>query len=105
MDLTTQQRARASETALEVRELVVKGLARLISANTDSGVKHSLAYAYDQDPMKKIIFTKVFARVMGQGTKFDSPETSAPVAARSRLSEMIKGPDVRATSTTWLCEC
>ena len=97
------QRGRPSDTVLEVRELVIKGLARLISANAESGVKHSLAVAYEPDPLKKLIFTKVFSRVMGQGTKLDTPEISAPVAARSRLLEMIKGPDVRLCSPWPVC--
>ncbi|KAI0026518.1 hypothetical protein K488DRAFT_92409 [Vararia minispora EC-137] len=50
-----------SKMVLEVCELVVKGLAQLISANTpESSMKHSLAFAYDQDLTKKVIFMKVF---------------------------------------------
>lgn len=89
------QRGRLNEVALEVRELVIQGLARLICANTESGVKHSLAFAYDLDPLKKLIFIKVFSRVMIQSPKLDAPEARAPLVARSRLFEMIKGPDVR----------
>ncbi|KAI0027127.1 hypothetical protein K488DRAFT_62612 [Vararia minispora EC-137] len=67
--LLNSQRGRGSEMVLEVHKLVVKGLAWLISTNTESGVKHSLAFAYDQDVTKKVIFVKVFVWVMGQGTK------------------------------------
>lgn len=73
---------------VELRDLVIEGLARLISANTESGVKHSLALAYDGDTSKRIIFAHVFARVMGQGATFESAESSAILGSRSRLCEV-----------------
>lgn len=72
----------------ELRELIISGLASLISANTDFGVKHCLPLAYDVDPVKQTIFTHVFARVLGQGIQL-SPRESPPGSSRqSKLCEV-----------------
>ncbi|KAA1466679.1 hypothetical protein DENSPDRAFT_831556 [Dentipellis sp. KUC8613] len=86
----------------EVRELVVEGLSRLISANTESGVKHSLALAYDDSIGKRIIFAQVFARVMGQGANFGTEDHSTTLSAQARLFELVRGPDV--TLAVAICE-
>ncbi|KAI0040644.1 hypothetical protein FA95DRAFT_1647858 [Auriscalpium vulgare] len=92
---------RSSQQIAELQELVIEALSRLISANTESGVKHSLAMAYDSDLRQRVIFAHVFARVMGQGAKFDTPDTTA-TAGRSRLCELVKGPDI--TLALAICE-
>ena len=79
---------RASQRDSEIRDLVIEGLSRLISANTETGIKHSLALAYDDDIGKRAIFTHVFARVMGQGAKFETQENSAMSGAKSQLCEV-----------------
>ena len=77
-----------SQREAEIRELVVEALSRLISANPESGVKHSLSMAYDPDPRQRLIFSYVFARVMGQGAKFEAQETPVSFSGRSRLCEV-----------------
>ncbi|KAI0065862.1 hypothetical protein BV25DRAFT_1988944 [Artomyces pyxidatus] len=96
----SQQPAR-SEKQAKLQELVIEALSRLISANTESGVKHSLAMAYDADLRQRLIFAHVFARVMGQGAKFDPPDHSN-LSGRSRLCELVKGPDI--TLALAICE-
>ena len=86
--VTGPQRMRLAHRDAELHELVIEGLSRLISANTDSGVKHSLAMAHDVDIGKRIIFSHVFARVMGQGAKFVSPDASVTQIGKSRLCEV-----------------
>ena len=66
----------------------MEALSRLISANPESGVKHSLSMAYDPDPRQRLIFSYVFARVMGQGAKFEAQETPVSFTGRSRLCEV-----------------
>ena len=66
----------------------MEALSRLISANPESGVKHSLSMAYDPDPRQRLIFSYVFARVMGQGAKFEAQETPVSFSGRSRLCEV-----------------
>lgn len=79
---------RISQREAELRELVITGLAHLVSANTESGFKQCLPLAYDQDNRKRTIFAHVFARVIGQGTKFDPEDRSATVARHTRLCEV-----------------
>ncbi|KXN84411.1 Neurofibromin, partial [Leucoagaricus sp. SymC.cos] len=57
---------------VEIREMVITGLANLVSANSEIGFKQCLPLAYDQDKRKKVIFAHVFARVIGQGTTFNA---------------------------------
>ena len=79
---------RFSQRESELRELVITGLAHLVSANTESGFKQCLPLAYDQDNRKRTIFARVFARVIGQGTKFDPEDRSAAASRHARLIEV-----------------
>jgi hypothetical protein len=96
----------------ELRDLVITGIAHLVSANTEIGFKHCLPLAYDLSPQRRIIFARVFARVLGQGTKLDAPERQVSLAPQARLREvcgresliygtslthcvqLVRGPDV-----------
>lgn len=75
----------------EIRELVITGLANLVSANSEIGFKQCLPLAYDQDKRKKVIFAHVFARVIGQGTTFNAEERSAAQSRNARLVELVRG--------------
>ncbi|KAF8872759.1 hypothetical protein BD779DRAFT_1679537 [Infundibulicybe gibba] len=86
----------------EIRELVITGLAYLVSANTESGFKHCLPLAYDPDNSKRTIFAHVFARVIGQGTKFDPEDRSTTVARHTRLCELVRGSGLALAMT--ICE-
>jgi hypothetical protein len=79
---------RDSQREAEVRELVITGLAHLVSANTESGFKQCLSLAYDDKNRKRSIFAHVFARVLSQGTKFDPEDRSATLVRHTRLSEV-----------------
>jgi neurofibromin 1 len=78
-----------SQREADLRELVVTGLSHLVKANPAYGFKHCFSLAYDQDIRKQIIFARVFARVLADGTKFESPG-SAGLIKRSPLSEVSK---------------
>ncbi|KAG5352330.1 hypothetical protein C0989_002775 [Termitomyces sp. Mn162] len=82
------QRIRISQKEANVRELVITGLAHLVSANTESGFKQCLPLAYDEDNRKRAIFAHVFARVIGQGTTFEPEDRSAFSDRNNRLREM-----------------
>lgn len=100
-EMSMKQRPMSQREA-EICELVVEALSRLISANPESGVKHSLSMAYDPDPRQRLIFSFVFARVMGQGAKFEAQEAPVSFSGRSRLCELVKGPDI--TLALAICE-
>ncbi|KAG7097519.1 hypothetical protein E1B28_004862 [Marasmius oreades] len=89
-----QSKTRASNRETEVRELVITGLSHLVSANTESGFKQCLPLAYNEDNRKRTIFAHVFARVIGQGTKFDPEDRSPSITRQSRLAELVKESDL-----------
>ncbi|CDO69579.1 hypothetical protein BN946_scf184759.g19 [Trametes cinnabarina] len=86
----------------ELRELLIDGLASLVSANTECGVKHCLALADDPDPSKRLIFAYIFTRVLKQGITFSQYEETPVIARQSRLCELVKGPD--PTLALAICE-
>ncbi|TFK62722.1 hypothetical protein BDN72DRAFT_964371 [Pluteus cervinus] len=96
------QKMRFSQRESELRELVITGLAHLVSANTESGFKQCLPLAYDQDNRKRTIFARVFARVIGQGTKFDPEDRSAAASRHARLIELVRGYEMALAMT--ICE-
>ncbi|KNZ78617.1 Neurofibromin [Termitomyces sp. J132] len=96
------QRIRISQKEANVRELVITGLAHLVSANTESGFKQCLPLAYDEDNRKRAIFAHVFARVIGQGTTFEPEDRSAFSDRNNRLRELVKGSDMALALT--ICE-
>jgi hypothetical protein len=84
----TSQKLRVSQRMAELRDLVVTGLSHLVRANPLSGFKQCLHLAYDVDPQKRVIFAHVFARVLGQGTRFDHQNNSPAALRQARLREV-----------------
>ena len=82
------QKLRVSQKEAELRDLVITGLAHLVSANSESGFKQCLPLAYDPDARKRTIFAHVFARVIGQGTVFDPEDKSVTKARNAALCEV-----------------
>lgn len=75
----------------DLRELIINGLASLISANPEYGVKHCLPMTFDADPAMRVVFAHAFARVVGQGLKFEKPiQTSTN--KQSKLCEVRSAP-------------
>ncbi|KAG6857003.1 hypothetical protein H0H87_011097 [Tephrocybe sp. NHM501043] len=93
------QKMRVSQKEADLRELVITGLAHLVSANTESGFKQCLPLAYDEDNRKRAIFAHVFARVIGQGTTFEPEDRSAFNERNNRLCELVKGSDMALALT------
>ena len=70
-------------------------MSHLVIGNPDAGLKLGLALAYDSDPAKRAIFGYVFSRVLKKGTKFETKDSGTDAIRRSRLCELVKGPNVR----------
>jgi hypothetical protein len=85
---TSLQKPHVSQKESELRDLVITGLAHLVSANSECGFKQCLPLAYDPDARKRTIFAHVFARVIGQGTVFDPEEKSLTKARNAALCEV-----------------
>ncbi|KAF9527976.1 hypothetical protein CPB83DRAFT_363170 [Crepidotus variabilis] len=88
------QKMHTSQKEADLRELVITGLAHLVTANSESGFKQCLPLAYDPDNRKRTIFAHVFARVIGQGTVFDSKDKSMMKARFQSLCELVKGSEM-----------
>ena len=73
---------------LDLRELIINGLASLISANAEFGIKHCLPMTYDADPAQRVIFAHVFARVVAKGIRFDPQKEQSTGAKQDRLVEV-----------------
>lgn len=78
----------------DLREVVINGLASLISANTEIGVKQCLPLTDDPDPAQRTIFAHVFARVVAKGIQFDPQEPETSDDKKSKLSEVSFPTDV-----------
>ncbi|KAJ6560168.1 hypothetical protein B0H19DRAFT_1376000 [Mycena capillaripes] len=85
---------RVAQREAELRELVITGLSHLVGSNSEHGFKQCLPLAYDSDNRKRMIFANVFARVIGQGTKFDVEDRSTSPGRNNRLAELVKGSDM-----------
>ncbi|KAJ2930404.1 hypothetical protein H1R20_g6694, partial [Candolleomyces eurysporus] len=101
---SVHQRMRVSQKEAELRELVITGLTHLVSANSESGFKQCLHLAYDPDPRKRTIFAHVFARVIGEGTNFETPERPSPMNRQARFAELLRGYDVGMVLAMTMCE-
>ncbi|KAI9574812.1 hypothetical protein HD554DRAFT_2201766 [Boletus coccyginus] len=100
---SVQKRVPVCQKEADVRELVITGLSHLVVANSENGVKHCIALAYDSDLRKRTIFVHVFARVLGKGTKFEPQRNPELQARRDQLRELVKGSDMVLAMV--ICEC
>ncbi|KIY51663.1 hypothetical protein FISHEDRAFT_36865 [Fistulina hepatica ATCC 64428] len=89
-----QHKMRISQREAELRELVMAGLAHLVSSNTENGFKQCLSLAYSEDVRKRTIFAHVFARVISEGTKFDADDIAVTSNRHTKLSEIMKNSDM-----------
>ncbi|KAJ7181585.1 hypothetical protein C8R43DRAFT_1229418 [Mycena crocata] len=92
--LSLTKKNRVAQREAELRELCITGLAHLVGSNSEHGFKQCLPLAYDPDNKKRGIFANVFARVIGQGTKFDLEDRSPNPGRHNRLSELVKGSNM-----------
>ncbi|KAG1755407.1 hypothetical protein EDB19DRAFT_1661084 [Suillus lakei] len=98
-----QKKMQASQREADIRDLVITGLSHLVISNSENAVKHCITSAYDGDMRKRTIFVHVFARVLGQGTKFEAQGNPELQARRDQLRELVKGSDMVLAMV--ICEC
>ncbi|KAI0340881.1 hypothetical protein BDW22DRAFT_1485833 [Trametopsis cervina] len=90
---TTFSQSRGSGKETDFREMIINGMAALITANTEIGVKQCLPMTDVADPAQRIIFAHVFARVVAKGIQFEPQVIQNSAAKHSKLTELIKGAD------------
>ncbi|KAH7931340.1 hypothetical protein BV22DRAFT_1124264 [Leucogyrophana mollusca] len=98
-----QKKMQASQREADVRDMVITGLSHLVISNSDNGVKHCITSAYDIDIRKRTIFVHVFARVLGQGARFEPQGNAELQARRNQLRDLVKGSDMILAMV--ICEC
>lgn len=78
----------------------------MVGANSEGGFKQCLPLAYDPDNRKRMIFAHVFARVIGQGTIFESKDKSILKARFQALCDVghifSVITDTKLFSASWL---
>ncbi|KAI5118442.1 hypothetical protein M0805_000576 [Coniferiporia weirii] len=99
---SSNQRKMYQEREIGLRDLVISGLAHLLSMNTDIGLKHFLPLGYDPDPAKRTIFCRVISRVMDLGGRLETHNDSMVGGRRTRIGELVKGCDM--TLVLAICE-
>jgi hypothetical protein len=87
------KQTRINSRDTDLRELIINGLASLISANTEFGIKHCLPMTYDADPAHRVIFAHVFARVVSRGIRFNPQEEQKTSIKQSKLCEVCSNLD------------
>lgn len=93
----------ASQREADVRDMVITGLSHLVISNSENAVKHCIASAYDGDIKKRTIFVHVFARVLGQGTKFETQGNPELQARRNQLREVRSHCITSQIKLTFMC--
>ncbi|KAH8826519.1 hypothetical protein DL96DRAFT_1529897 [Flagelloscypha sp. PMI_526] len=97
------KKMRQSQREALLRSEIITGLAYLVSANPDVGFKQLLPMAYDSDSRRKVIFTQVFAKVVGEGgTRFEGGPEDGIKGAKGKLCELVKSQDLVLTLA--ICE-
>ncbi|KAJ7167823.1 hypothetical protein C8R46DRAFT_1350755 [Mycena filopes] len=92
--LSLTRKNRVAQREAELRELVITGLSHLVGSNSEHGFKQCLPLAYDPDSKKRAIFARVFAKVIGQGTKFDIEDRVVSPGKNNKLLDLVKGSNM-----------
>lgn len=100
---TSHSQSKMPNKDVDLRELIINGLASLISANTEFGIKHCLPMTYDADPAQRVIFAHVFARVVAKGIRFDPQKEPTAGAKQDKLVELIKNGETELALA--ICSC
>ncbi|EKM59988.1 uncharacterized protein PHACADRAFT_115378 [Phanerochaete carnosa HHB-10118-sp] len=100
---TSFSQSKISNKDVDLRELIINGLASLISANTEFGIKHCLPMTYDADPVRRVIFAHVFARVIAKGIRFNPQKEQSTSTKQDKLIELIKTGETELALA--ICSC
>ncbi|CAJ0757831.1 14704_t:CDS:2, partial [Entrophospora sp. SA101] len=70
-----------------LKDYAILALSNLLSANVDSGLKHSLSMGYHEDTKTKTAFMQVLTNILNQGTEF---EGLAENAMNDRFDKLVE---------------
>ncbi|CAH1760475.1 9376_t:CDS:10 [Entrophospora sp. SA101] len=85
-----------------LKDYAILALSNLLSANVDSGLKHSLSMGYHEDTKTKTAFMQVLTNILNQGTEFEGLAENAMNDRFDKLVELITDSDLSIALS--LCE-
>ncbi|CAJ0836147.1 20802_t:CDS:10 [Entrophospora sp. SA101] len=85
-----------------LKDYTILALSNLLSANVDSGLKHSLSMGYHEDTKTKTAFMQVLTNILNQGTEFEGLAENAMDDRFDKLVELITDSDLSIALS--LCE-
>lgn len=82
-------REQALKDTAPLREAAILSLSNLLASNIDSGLQHSLALGYSEDPELRTAFMRIMTNVLNQGAAFDDLERLKESQKQSKLVELV----------------
>uniref|UniRef100_A0A7M5VE60 Ras-GAP domain-containing protein n=3 Tax=Clytia hemisphaerica TaxID=252671 RepID=A0A7M5VE60_9CNID len=71
----------------KLRDSTVQAMSNMLSANIDSGLKHSIGLGYHEDTQTRATFLEVLTDILRQGTEFES---LADTVLQDRFASLVK---------------
>lgn len=72
---------------IDLRNVTIQAMSNLLSANIDSGLRHSIDLGYNKDLQTRTAFMEVLTRTLQQGTEF---ETLADTILADRYEQLVQ---------------
>ncbi|XP_024879797.1 neurofibromin isoform X3 [Temnothorax curvispinosus] len=87
-DLESQQSPTLTTNKLAtLRNTTIQATSNLLSANIDSGLRHSIHLGYNADLQTRVAFMEVLTKILQQGTEFD---TLAETVLADRYEQLVQ---------------
>ncbi|KIJ35291.1 hypothetical protein M422DRAFT_34700 [Sphaerobolus stellatus SS14] len=86
-----------------IQELVISGIAHILNQNSEIAKRFCIAKCYDDNLRIRVLFMKVFTRVLNRGIKLDQPKIAVAVNEHDGFCKMIR--DTQALSMSILRTC
>ncbi|XP_034188157.1 neurofibromin 1 isoform X2 [Osmia lignaria lignaria] len=86
-EIMSQQSCLTSSKLSTLHNATIQAMSNLLSANIDSGLRHSLRLGYDPDLQTRAAFMEVLTKILQQGTEFD---TLAETVLADRFEQLVQ---------------
>ncbi|XP_076386906.1 neurofibromin 1 isoform X1 [Megachile rotundata] len=86
-EIMSQQSCLNSGKLSTLHNATIQAMSNLLSANIDSGLRHSLRLGYDPDLQTRAAFMEVLTKILQQGTEFD---TLAETVLADRFEQLVQ---------------
>lgn len=86
-DVSWQSPTLATSKLATLRNTTIQAMSNLLSANIDSGLRHSIHLGYNADLQTRAAFMEVLTKILQQGTEFD---TLAETVLADRYEQLVQ---------------